>query len=878
MRYKLLIFSFKLLKMKRLLFLFAAVCLSAFPMQSRGDYTAVVNPNSIVVSNFQGWGTSLCWWANVVGAYSNRNGYMELAFTQLKLNIVRYNIGGGENPSTNLITSYRANMQGFEPTNGVWNWNADVNQRWVLKAALARGANLVDAFANSPPWWMTVSGSVTGAVGGTNNLQTSYQNAFATYLATVASNLTVLDGVHFDYVTPLNEPSGGWAYGKQQQEGCHMSTAQQAPVITALRSALNISLPSAGLDAPEDVDPQQSLNDLNSFSSTTLNSIALCTTHTYGTTGSAGLASKVNSIGKNLWLSEYGDSDGTGLKMARRIHDDITVMGVRAWCYWQVVDSATGWGLLYNPLTSNAVSGFTTNYTINEKFYVLGQFSEFIRSGCRIISVNDTNTLAAYTPSNSTLVLVAINTNATNFNVTYDLSSFGALSWQVAGTRTSLSENMATLSSLAVVSNKLTAAIAAQSVTTFLLTTNITPPAIVSQSPASPDNIVTIYAGQAPGFSVSASGTPPLNYQWKSNGVVVGGAGSAAFAPTSDQLLNITNLICIVTNSGGSATSKVWTVSIISKPVAAYPVAVLALNPIDYWRLNETPDNGSGNNGTICHDYVGGNNGVYSNAVLAQPGYSQLVEPAENSADFGVLQSTNCAVTQINCADFSQPAGSKGEFSVAAWVNGAGHTRQGSAGIATKGYFYGEELDLDEGAPGSCFRFSVRNAAGTAYNANSTINAYTSSGWHHLVGVCDEANGSVMLYVDGALAGSAAITSNGGIINSAGVPLTIGARATSATSGNDQQFFGLINDVALYNYALGSNQVQTLYQAGTSLPPVLLTLTNLDGSSLQCNWNYGVLQSATNILGPYQDLTNLTQPCTIVISNALQVYFRVRQN
>ena len=60
--------------------------------------TATVDPNFVLVTNFEGWGTSLCWWANVVGGYSNRNDYASLAFTTLKLNIVRYNIGGGENP------------------------------------------------------------------------------------------------------------------------------------------------------------------------------------------------------------------------------------------------------------------------------------------------------------------------------------------------------------------------------------------------------------------------------------------------------------------------------------------------------------------------------------------------------------------------------------------------------------------------------------------------------------------------------------------------------------------------------------------------------------------------------------------------------------
>ncbi len=238
---------------------------------------------------------------------------------------------------------------------------------------------------------------------------------------------------------------------------------------------------------------------------------------------------------------------------------------------------------------------------------------------------------------------------------------------------------------------------------------------------------------------------------------------------------------------------------------------------------------------------------------------------------------TTCAAAQIENPDFSAAAGSNGEFSVAAWVNGTGYAQAVNAGIVTKGYFYGEELDLDEGAPGSDLRFEVRNAAGTAYNANSTINAETASGWHYLVGVCDEASGNVWLYVDGAVAGNAAIPAASGIYDSASVPLSIGARATSATSGNNQQFVGRINDVAIFNYALSSNQVQTLYQAGVSLAPAGLTLTSMGGNEAELNWNYGTLQSATNAAGPYVDMTNATQPYVIPVTNAQQ-FFRVREN
>jgi hypothetical protein len=59
-----------------------------------------------------------------------------------------------------------------------------------------------------------------------------------------------------------------------------------------------------------------------------------------------------------------------------------------------------------------------------------------------------------------------------------------------------------------------------------------------------------------------------------------------------------------------------------------------------------------------------------------------------------------------------------------------------------------------------------------------------------------------------------------------------------------------ISDVRIYNFALGSSRVQTLYQAGVSLPPVGLAFTKINGSGTGLNWNYGVLQTATNVAEP----------------------------
>ena len=83
--------------------------------------------------------------------------------------------------------------------------------------------------------------------------------------------------------------------------------------------------------------------------------------------------------------------------------------------------------------------------------------------------------------------------------------------------------------------------------------------------------------------------------------------------------------------------------------------------------------------------------------------------------------------------------------------------------------------------------------------------------------------------------------------------------------------------MAIYNSARSASQIQTLYQSGISFPPVGLTLTNAGGNAMQLNWNYGVLQSATNIAGPYLDMTNATQPYALPLTNAQQ-FFRIREN
>ena len=67
--------------------------------------TVAVNPG-VRYQEFEGWGTSICWWGNIIGKYPDqaRDSIMDLLFDTsngLGLSIIRYNIGGGDNPSHN---------------------------------------------------------------------------------------------------------------------------------------------------------------------------------------------------------------------------------------------------------------------------------------------------------------------------------------------------------------------------------------------------------------------------------------------------------------------------------------------------------------------------------------------------------------------------------------------------------------------------------------------------------------------------------------------------------------------------------------------------------------------------------------------------------
>lgn len=90
------------------------------------------------------------------------------------------------------------------------------------------------------------------------------------------------------------------------------------------------------------------------------------------------------------------------------------------------------------------------------------------------------------------------------------------------------------------------------------VTAAVVAPAITTQ-PAS----VTVNPGQSASFSVAASGTAPLAYQWRKNGTDIGGATQASYTtPAAVAADHGAKFAVVVSNSAGSVTSSDATLSL----------------------------------------------------------------------------------------------------------------------------------------------------------------------------------------------------------------------------------------------------------------------------------------------------------------------------
>ena len=492
---------------------------SSWAAGEEAEQVVVVDPNNASPVNngiFEGWGTSLCWWANRIGYSDTLTRLAAEAFCDpengLGLNILRYNIGGGDDPCHDHITRTDSMMPGFwqnpsyDESSGTYawtyDWSQDAAQRNVLEQCRQMYGEdiIVEAFSNSPPYFMTNSGCSSGAKRASeNNLRADAYDAFARYLADVAEHFETEWGLRFQSISPMNEPNTSyWQAFSEKQEGCHFDPgASQSRILVALSEKLKEKgLDDILLSGTDETSIDTQALSLTQLSDEALSVISRVDTHAYAGSGRNFLLRQVLQRGKNLWMSEVDSGDtlgkdagemGAGLWLAREIMTDLNELKPSAWILWQVIDnhiSKDGYlGRKDSGMVDTSRGYWGTavadhdrqQLILTMKYYVFGQFTRYIRPGSRLISV-DKNTIAAEDPGLQRLVLVMMNPDDTEKAVRVDLS---ALSSSVAP-RTAVQmirtsggmesgEHWAELPGPAMEESSFSAVLAPYSVTTFLI-------------------------------------------------------------------------------------------------------------------------------------------------------------------------------------------------------------------------------------------------------------------------------------------------------------------------------------------------------------------------------------------------------------------------
>lgn len=462
-----------------------------------------ITPNPAYAGEpFEGWGTSLVWFANATGDYpeSVRQDLFDKVFGDdgLRLNIARYNIGGGNatdvpsylrpggavegwwNPdlgatdAQGAITSTYADRQRYaaawdadDPAS--YDFDADATQRWWLEALRDR-ITTWEAFSNSPPYFLTESGFVSGGINNATSEQLSVANMddFATYLVTVVEHLEAEYGIDFSTLDPFNEPNtnywstrlgaNGWPTSASRQEGAHIGPARQDAMITAL--AAELAAPGATTDvaisAMDETNPSIFTTNWNGWSAASKAEVDQLNVHTYGTSDRLVVRDIAKAADKPLWMSEVEgnwDPDGfnqvnieNGLGMAGRIVDDLRELEPEAWVFWQPVEDLynmqkvenLNWGSIFVDFDCNADGNSkrrladgdadpSCKVLTNSKYNTVRNFTHYIRPGDRLIPTNDTQSTAALSSTGDAATIVHVNSGTGERAVTVDLSQFGSI-------------------------------------------------------------------------------------------------------------------------------------------------------------------------------------------------------------------------------------------------------------------------------------------------------------------------------------------------------------------------------------------------------------------------------------------------------------------
>jgi len=332
------------------------------------------------------------------------------------------------------------------------------------------------------------------------------------------------------------------------------------------------------------------------------------------------------------------------------------------------------------------------------------------------------------------------------------------------------------------------------------------------------DNTITLYRNQQPfggppfitthpvsqsvavgnnaTLSVLAGGQSPLSYQWRLNGTNLIGATNASLMLTSAQFSQSGNYTVRITNTLGAVTSSVAVVTVLAPGCVAAPAGI-----VGWWSGNgQAVDGASTNHGTLVGNVTYGTGRVGQGFVL-------------DGANDGVVVGNPASLQLQN-------------FTIETWIKRA-NTSVASFGSHTAALFFG----YGSGGYGLGMLNDGRLFLTRVDIDNVTLNTpvITDTNLHHVA--VTKTGSTVFFYIDGVVYSVPAYNTT----YTFGSTAAIGMRPDSL----DDSFLGLIDEVAVYNRALSSAEIQSLYNSGgvgkCAVPPTFVQSpqgrTNFEGQT-----------------------------------------------
>lgn len=416
--------------------------------------------NAKKLQQLKGFGTSSCWWSQYCsGKAADELSELLYGDTGLRLNIYRYNVGGGYDPNNVRVTNpWRLTESLYEfdreTEEGHYNFDNDRTAREFMLKCLDKGnIDTLVLFANSPHWSQTSTGQASGSLlYHTCNLPKMNYKKFVDYMLDI-TEFFLNNGVPVTHVSPINEPQWKWGGSYVWQEGCHFETDELLEVFhlfaeEIIKRGLPVKL--YGPESGELLGLTGEYIEKLSKDETVMKVMPDIAVHSYHSDDKPEdrirfkkeLVEKYPSLSFDMseWCELPNKSPTDSIKgaliSARVMGQDLLLAGCESWTAWVAVNQfgIKDDGKDYSDAWVSAENDFS-RYKMAKRYYSMAHFSKFIPVGSYVLDTgnmpengNKLNAFSFFTTDGKTVSVIVNEGEKTELSLDGDFGKMQVIS------------------------------------------------------------------------------------------------------------------------------------------------------------------------------------------------------------------------------------------------------------------------------------------------------------------------------------------------------------------------------------------------------------------------------------------------------------------